>query len=146
MDLVFFVVRNAFFATPAVLWVGSAAWVWFDAARRGPAPRARRLAAAALVLPFVGAVLYAVVRGEDPLDRRERTVTRRLLEAALEPAERCLDCRTPLAPDFRCCPGCGLELRKPCRGCGEPLRLGWNVCPLCLEPELGEKHPLRAVA
>ena len=146
MGLVFFVVRNALVATPAVLWLGSAAWVWSDASRRGPARRARWFAAAALLLPFVGAVMYAAMRGDDPLERRERTVTRRLLEAALEPPERCLDCRAPLQPEFRCCPGCGLELRKPCPGCGEPLRLGWNLCPLCLEPAAGDPQPLRAVA
>jgi hypothetical protein len=146
VDIAFIVARDALSAFPVVLWLGSVAWVWSDAARRGPARRARGFTVAALLLPFVGAVFYAAVRDEDPLDRRERAVTRRLLEAALEPPDRCLDCRTPLQPDFRCCPGCGLELRKPCRGCGEPLRLGWNVCPLCLEPAVADPHSLRAVA
>jgi Double zinc ribbon len=146
VNAAFAVLQSVLLLWPLTLWVASVGWVSTDAFRRCTPRAAAWAVAGAGLLPYVGALLYAVLRPEDRLARRERALTRQLLEEALEPAERCLDCRTPLQSDFRCCPGCGLRLREPCRHCGEPLRLGWNLCPYCLRPALATPLPLRAVA
>ena len=128
------------------LWVGSAMWLYGDARRRltpGRGPAA--LFAAALALPFAVPLLYACLRPkESALDRRERELTRRLLEQLRDEGERCLLCRTPIEPDFLRCPGCGDELRRPCPGCRAPLSLHWSACPLCAS-DVGQP-PVRLVA
>ena len=68
--------------------------------------------------------------GRAELDRRHRRLRRRLYLQVLE-GDRCLDCRTELQPHFRCCPGCGLELRRECPGCAELLDVAWRACPHC---------------
>lgn len=74
------------------------------------------------------------------LERRHRELRRQLLLALAEPA-RCVDCRTELEPDYRCCPGCGLELRRPCEACGREVHVAWAACPWCGDGAA----PLRAV-
>jgi predicted amidophosphoribosyltransferase len=37
-------------------------------------------------------------------------------------------------PEFRCCPGCGDDLRTECDRCEAVVRIGWTACPHCLAP------------
>ena len=66
----------------------------------------------------------------DELNRRHRRLRRRLYLQVIE-GDRFLDCRTELQPHFRCCPGCGLELRRECPGCDELIDVAWRACPHC---------------
>ncbi len=117
------------------VWIGSITWAAADARNRCSRRAARVAVGGAALLPFVGAALYALLRpGVDRLEERERRVWRRFLEAQLDPGERCLECLTPLRPEFRCCPGCGASLRADCSSCGAPIRFGWIACPRCLAP------------
>lgn len=118
------------------LWLASVSWTLADARRRCRDPRMVRAAVgAAAVIPLAGAALYALARPCAPRrEERARRMWRSYLEAELEPEERCLVCLTPLHADFRCCPGCGDELRTECSSCGNELRIGWQACPACLEP------------
>lgn len=136
MDLAFAAAHALLPLTFLTLWLASATWTLVDARDR---IADRRLVGGAVVaaaaLPIVGAALYALARpAELPLDERARRVWRRYLESELEPGERCLVCLTPLRPEFRCCPGCGDDLRTECGSCGRPMRIGWRACPTCLEP------------
>lgn len=131
MGLAFAVVQWFFFASLAVAWGASAVWVWRDARVRCRGRR-RTVGFVLAALPLAGPVLYAALRPCDTeLERRERRAYRALLEDELDPGPRCLACRTQLDESFRCCPGCGLELRRPCRDCGAPLDLTWAACPHC---------------
>ncbi len=145
MDGVFLAVRDFGALTFVALWILTASWLRRDAVSRCGEQAGRLALAAGIVLPFVAPALHAFVRpSEKRLDVRERRLRRRMLEAELDPGERCLACRTPLRPDFLRCPGCGIELRDPCRGCGELLRFGWNACPHC-EAHVAPR-PLRVAA
>ena len=74
-----------------VAWLASAAWVRDDARRRIRNDRAVLLAtASAVVVPFMGAVAWALVRPAETLEeRRYRRLVRLLaeLEAGPEPAD-----------------------------------------------------------
>ena len=117
------------------VWLASIGWAAADAKTRC-GPRAARFAVTGVaLLPLAGAALYALLRpAVDPVEERERAVWRRVLEAELDPGVRCLECLTPLRPEFRCCPGCGESLRTDCTACGAPMRFGWIACPHCLTP------------
>ena len=129
------------------LWIGSAFWVYTDARMRFTRPdRPAQLLVAALLLPLATPLVYGCVRpAESVAERRERELTRRLLEEALTPGERCLACRTPVEDDFLRCPGCAAELRRPCPECAMPLRLHWSACPHCAV-EVAADPSLRLVA
>ena len=132
----------------AGVWLGSAMWVYNDARVRLSRPeRAAHLLAAAVVVPVAPAALYAFVRpAESPAERRARELSRRLLEAEVDPGERCLVCRTPVEARFLRCPSCATELRRPCPDCGEPLALHWRACPHCARELTPGAPSLRLVA
>lgn len=136
MDLAFAAAQTILPLSFLTVWLASVAWAHGDARRRCGDPRLVRLAVGAvLALPLAGTALYALLRpGGVRADERERRVWRRYLESQLDQGERCLACLTPLQPEFRCCPGCGDDLRTTCGHCGATLRIGWAACPRCLQP------------
>jgi len=85
---------------------------------------------ATVALPVAALAHARRRRPHADLDRRHRRLRRRLYMQVLE-GDRCLDCRTELQPHFRCCPGCGLELRRECPGCEELIDVAWRACPHC---------------
>jgi hypothetical protein len=129
-------------------WLACLAWVARDVRARTTDRRAARLATAMGAVPVAGAIVYLCVRPHETLEeRRERRLARRLFETELDTGERCLACRTPLRPDFLCCPGCGGSLRRACDGCGRPIGYAWSVCPHCETPATVEPDaPLRVSA
>jgi hypothetical protein len=121
------------------VWVGSVLWTARDAGLRCANPRLRHGAtAAAVVLPILGALLYALLRPcEERIERRARRLRVALFEAALAGpglADRCRACSEPLEDDFRCCPCCGERASVECRACGAVVRAHWSACPWCAEP------------
>jgi hypothetical protein len=147
VDLVFVIARSTLVLVAGAAWLGAAAWVAWDARRRLRSEAHARLAAlGVLLMPVAGIFLYLLLRPQESLlERRERRAVRRLLELELDGGERCLVCRTPVRPEFRCCPGCGELVGTPCSGCGEPLRFGWTMCPHCVTPVTAPAH-LRVAA
>jgi hypothetical protein len=129
----FALTRDLGLLTFAGLWLGSALWLHLDATARLERPaRARLLVVGGLAVPFLVPLLYACLRpAESRAQRRERVLVTRVLAAEAHAGERCLACRTPVAPTFLRCPGCGDELRRPCPACRAPLRLHWAACPHC---------------
>jgi hypothetical protein len=114
-----------------VLWFASIFWAWRDARRRGAMPWF--WGAVALLFPFVGILVYLVLRPPELVeDARERELEIRAREAEIaRNAEVCPACMKPVDIDFLICPYCMKKLRKPCIQCGRPLKLGWQVCPYC---------------
>jgi hypothetical protein len=147
LDLAFAAAHTLFPLSFLTFWLASVAWTLADARRRCDDPRRVRFATGlAAAVPLGGAVLYALARPCEPRgEERARRVWQRFLEAQLEPGERCLACLTPLRPEFRCCPGCGDDLRTECAACGSLLRIGWAACPHCLTP-VAAPRPLARVA
>jgi hypothetical protein len=140
-------VGGAFFAA---VWAASVVWTVRDAGRRCSDPSLRiATAGAAVLLPFVGAGLYALTRPcEERLDVKARRLRMRMLERAfVESATSCVACRSPVEADFLCCPRCGEGLRRECDGCGGLVRPTWTACPWCTKPlDAPEESRLSEVA
>ena len=108
-------------------------WTYKDARRRIADPILIAVSVAtALVFPFVGALIYMVLRPPEYLDDvRERELEIRAMERRLGGDQRCPYCRHAVEPSFLVCPHCTNKLKTACRRCKSPLEPDWRVCPYC---------------
>ena len=117
------------------LWLALAFWTYADARRRVEDPMLVACAAAgSLFFPFVGAVVYAIVRPPELLeDARERELEIAAAEARLAQVEAlsCPHCGFEVERTFLRCPSCMHKLKEPCATCGRPLDPRWKICPYC---------------
>ena len=117
-------------------WIALAFWAYRDARRRSDSVWLAVFALAVNVLPYVGLLLYVVLRPPRTMDE-ERALL--LEEQALTdgPAEvisrPCPTCGREIELDFVICPYCRTQFARRCRACQRWLRLGWRVCPYCAE-------------
>jgi hypothetical protein len=116
-----------------VLWLALVFWTFKDARRRIADPILIAVAVAtALVFPYVGALIYAILRPPEYLeDVHERELEIRAMERRLGGDLRCPYCRFEIEPSFLVCPNCTNRLKTACHRCKAPLEPGWRVCPYC---------------
>jgi hypothetical protein len=133
------------------LWFSTAFYVYKDARRRIADPVLLAVAVAtALVFPFVGVLIYTILRPPEYLDDvRERELEIRAMERRLGHDQRCPFCRSEIEPSFLSCPVCTNRLKVACRRCKAPLEPQWKICPYCeTEPRAdladGADAPVRA--
>jgi hypothetical protein len=109
-------------------------WTYVDARRRIVDPMLVGCATAVSLFPFVGTLLYVIVRPPESLeDQRERELdveTTRLRLHQLE-SSLCPHCDYPVEPDFVRCPSCLRKLKDRCKSCSRPLDRAWTICPFC---------------
>ena len=119
-----------------VLWLALAFWTFKDAKRRIADPILVAVAVVtALIFPFVGAMVYAILRPPEYLeDVRERELEIRAMERRLGADPRCPFCRHEIEASFLVCPHCTNRLKSSCRRCRSPLEQHWQVCPYCETP------------
>ena len=103
-----------------------------------------------VAVPFVGTVVYLIVRPPEYLeDVRERELEIQAAEARLQSLqhEHCQYCGFEVEGDFLRCPSCLRRLKEPCSVCAKPLDPRWKICPYC-EAEVGQApaEPRRAIA
>ncbi|MSX01599.1 MAG: hypothetical protein F2813_00385, partial [Actinobacteria bacterium] len=94
----------------------------------------RSAAAAALIFPLVGTVVYVIVRPPEYIeDRVERELEMQAAAARLASTDyqACPHCEEIVAGDFLRCPHCMRKLRDSCAGCNRPLDPDWLLCPYC---------------
>jgi hypothetical protein len=117
------------------LWLALAYWVYQDARRRFENSGAiSACVAIALIIPFLGALVYLFIRPPEYLtDAHDRELETLALESQVE-GLRCPSCEGVVGPRFLVCPNCTTSLRQPCRRCSEPLDPHWQVCPYCAAP------------
>jgi len=130
-----------------IIWLALVYWTYADARRRIADPMLVGCATAAALFPYVGSVVYAIVRPPEYLeDVRERELEMQAAEARLAQSgyHLCPYCDTPVEKDFLRCPNCLRKLKDPCRVCGRPLEAGWKICPFC-ESEVGAAPSARRV-
>jgi RNA polymerase subunit RPABC4/transcription elongation factor Spt4 len=123
-----------------VIWLALVYWTYQDALRRIEDPMLVGCATAASLFPFIGTIVYSIVRPPDFLeDIRERELEIKAAEARVRDAESraCRNCGTPVEPSFLRCPSCMHKLKEPCTSCGKPLDPRWRVCPYCEAPVAG---------
>ena len=126
-----------------VLWIALVFWTHSDAKRRIADPMLVGCATVAAFFPFVGTIVYMVVRPPEYLeDVHERELEIAAAEARLAAAHEhaCPYCEYPVERAFLRCPSCLRRLKEPCGTCGKPLDPRWKICPYC-ETEVPDKAP-----
>ena len=118
-----------------VIYAALVYWTYADARRRIADPLLIGCAAAAaLIFPFVGAIVYMIVRPPEFLDDvRERELEMQAAEARMASMDYhlCPHCDFEVKSEFLRCPNCMRKLKDPCTNCSRPLDPAWKICPYC---------------
>lgn len=126
------------------IWAALVFWTYTDARRRIADPMLVGCStAASLIFPYVGTIVYMIVRPPEYLeDMRERELEIAAAEARLAQVEQlvCPYCDFEIEKNFLRCPSCLRRLKEPCQSCGRPLDPRWKICPYC-EAEVGQTSP-----
>jgi hypothetical protein len=117
-----------------VLYLALIYWTYDDARRRILDPMLVGCATASSLFPFVGTLVYIVLRPPEYLeDVREREVEVQAAEARLYELDHhlCPNCDYRIERDFIRCPSCLHKLKERCVSCAKPLEPSWTICPYC---------------
>src|SRR5246127_2234557 len=126
-----------------VIWLALIYWTYADARRRIADPLLISCATLASVFPYVGTIVYMIVRPPEFLDDvRERELEMQAAEARLAELgdHLCPHCDYEVEKEYLRWPSCMRKLKDPCKSCGRPLDPTWKVCPYC-EAEVGVAPP-----
>ncbi|HEV3072461.1 MAG TPA: zinc ribbon domain-containing protein [Solirubrobacteraceae bacterium] len=130
-----------------VLYLSLVYWTYADARRRIVDPMLIGCATAASLFPYVGTVVYIILRPPEYLeDVRERELEMQAAEVRLAALEQnlCPHCDYQVERDFLRCPSCMRKLKEPCQSCGKPLERTWSLCPYCEADVPGASQSRRA--
>jgi hypothetical protein len=117
-----------------VLYLSLIYWTYADARRRITDPMLVFCATAASFFPFVGTIVYMILRPPEYLeDVRERELETQAAEARLQQLGQslCPHCDYRVERDFIRCPSCLRKLKERCASCSRPLDQAWTICPYC---------------
>jgi hypothetical protein len=129
----------------AVLYLSLIYWTYADARRRILDPMLVGCATAASLFPFVGTIVYMILRPPEYLeDVHERELEMQAAEARLHELDHalCPHCDYRIERDFVRCPSCLRKLKERCVNCSRPLDQAWTICPYC-ETEVPGAAPTR---
>jgi hypothetical protein len=118
----------------AVVYAALVYWTYADARRRIEDPMLVGCAVAAALFPFVGALVYMILRPPEYIeDVRERELELHAAEARLHELDQslCPHCDYRIERDFVRCPSCLRKLKERCSSCSKPLDRAWTICPYC---------------
>ncbi|HKN95346.1 MAG TPA: hypothetical protein VJU60_13505, partial [Thermoleophilaceae bacterium] len=103
-----------------VIWLALIYWTYADAKRRIADPMLVGCATLCSVFPFLGTIIYMIVRPPEYLDdAREREIEIAAAEARLAELEQgCPYCGFRVEKAFLRCPSCLRRLKEPCQTCG----------------------------
>jgi hypothetical protein len=117
-----------------VLYFSLLYWTYADARRRIADPMLVGCATVASLFPFVGTIVYMILRPPEYLeDVRERELELQAAEARLHDLDYslCPHCDYRIERDFVRCPSCLRKLKERCVSCSRPLDRAWTICPYC---------------
>jgi hypothetical protein len=123
-------------------------WTYADARRRITDPMLIGCATAASLFPFVGTLVYMILRPPEYLeDVHERELEVRAAEARLHELDHslCPHCDYRIERDFLRCPSCLRKLKERCASCSRPLDRSWTICPYC-EADVPTARPARSTS
>ncbi len=129
-----------------IIWLAMIYWTRADAKRRVADPVLVVCATASALFPFIGTIVYLILRPPEYLDDvRERELEMQASEARLAQLSyfACQHCGQEVEKDFVICPNCHSRLRDPCPNCQRPLEMTWSVCPYCEASVVSGLHPPR---
>jgi Double zinc ribbon len=121
-------------------------WTFADARRRIDDPMLVACATAASLFPFVGTIVYLIVRPPEFVDDvrlRELEMTAAEARLAQLDYQLCPHCDYEIKADYLRCPSCMRKLKERCYSCSKPVDPAWKVCPYC-EAELQTEPPPQA--
>jgi hypothetical protein len=128
-----------------VLYLSLIYWTYADARRRIVDPMLVGCATAASLFPFVGTIVYMILRPPEYIeDVHERELEVQAAEARLHELDYslCPHCDYRIEKDFVRCPSCLRKLKERCVSCSRPLDQAWTICPYC-ETEVASASPAR---
>ena len=118
----------------AVLYLALIFWTFADARRRIDDPLLVVCATLTSFFPFVGTIVYLIVRPPEFLDDvRLRELEMTTAEARLANLDYhlCPHCDYEVQSDYLRCPSCMRKLKERCHSCSKPIDPAWRVCPFC---------------
>ncbi len=124
-----------------VMWLALIFWTFADARRRIDDPMLVACATAASLFPFVGTIIYLIVRPPEFVDDvrlRELEMTAAEARLAQLDYQLCPHCDFEVRGDYLRCPNCTRRLKERCHSCSRPVDPSWQLCPYC-EAEIA--HP-----
>src|SRR3954462_7350732 len=130
----------------AVLYLALVFWTFADARRRIDDPMLVACATACSLFPFVGTIVYLIVRPPEFLDDvrlRELAMTAAEARLASLDYQLCPHCDYEIQADYLRCPSCMRKLKERCYSCGKPIDPTWRMCPFC-EAETSAPTPSTA--
>jgi hypothetical protein len=129
-----------------VVWLALLFWTYADARRRIDDPMLVACATAASLFPFVGTIVYLIVRPPEFVDDvrlRELEMTAAEARLAQLDYQLCPHCDYEIKADYLRCPSCSRKLKDRCYSCGKPVDPAWKLCPYC-EAEMQTEPPPQA--
>src|SRR5919201_2331502 len=129
-----------------VVWLALVVWTYLDASRRIQDPVLVACATAASLFPYIGTVVYSILRPPEFLDdARERDLEIKAAELRVRQLSElsCPNCRYPIEKTYLRCPNCQRRLKDPCEGCGKPVDPRWALCPYCETALPGRQRQVR---
>jgi hypothetical protein len=117
-----------------VLYLSLIFWTFADARRRIDDPLLVVCATLASFFPFIGTIVYVIVRPPEFLDDvRLRELEMTAAEARLASLDYslCPHCDYEVQSDYLRCPSCMRKLKERCYSCSKPIDPAWRICPFC---------------
>ena len=130
-----------------VMWLALVYWTYADARRRIADPLLVGCATAASLFPFVGTIVYMIVRPPEYLDDvRERELEMQAAEARLAELgyHLCPHCDYEVEKDFLRCPNCHAQAQGPVQGLRQAARPDVEALPVLRDR--GRADPGRLLA
>ena len=118
----------------AVFYLALVFWTFADARRRIDDPLLVACATACSLFPFLGTIVYLIVRPPEYLDDvrlRELEMTAAEARLASLDYQLCPHCDYEIQADYLRCPSCMRKLKERCYSCGKPIDPTWRMCPYC---------------
>src|SRR4051794_3274877 len=129
-----------------VLYLALIFWTFADARRRIDDPLLVACATLCSFFPFVGTIVYLIVRPPEFLDDvrlRELEMTAAEARLASFDYSLCPHCDYEVQSDYLRCPSCMRKLKERCYSCSKPIDPAWRICPFC-EAETSAPTPSNA--
>ena len=120
-----------------VVYLALIVWTFLDARRRIEDSWLVACATAASLFPFVGAMIYSILRPPEFIeDRKERELEIRASQLRVKQLgeQSCPNCEYPVERNYLRCPNCEARLKDPCPTCQKPIDPRWAMCPYCETP------------
>ena len=137
---------NVLLLVLVVVWLALIFWTYADARRRIDDPMLVACATAASLFPFVGTIVYLIVRPPEFVDDvrlRELEMTAAEARLAQLDYQLCPHCDYEIKADYLRCPSCMRKLKERCYSCSKPVDPAWKLCPFC-EAEMETPPPPQA--